>query len=195
MNFLDTSLAEFQSAVKAVRARLVYKDLPAPKSSASRVDGQSASSDGHEQMAAIKESCDNHIAMAKAFSIPDTNVITSPELRAAAEYIVSHSDAPVLITQQRQEKMALPLSVKRSFAREDYAAKRKLKRFAKPVALRIFFCLLSVMLAAVYYPDAELTNDLFTSVPNIEDIPITHSHVLCSEPRTRTLWSLITRRA
>ena len=186
MEFLDASSAKFQSAVEAVRAHLVYKGDPAPKSPAPRVDGQSVSSDGHEHIPSIKESCDDHIAMAKEFSIPDTNLITAPELIASAEYIVSHSDTPELIVKHRQAKMALLNKIKSSFAREDAAAKCRLQKFAKPVASRISFSLLKVMLKAVSYPDTELANDLFRGVPNIGDIPITHSHAPCSVPRTKS---------
>ena len=185
MEFLDASSAKFKAAVEAVQALLVYKGAPASKSTAPRVDGQSVSSDGHEHIAAIKDSCDDHIAMAKSFSIPDTNVITAPELKASAEYIISHSDTPASIVQQRKEKMDLLNNIKRSFAKEDDAAKRRLQKFAKPVASRISFCLLNVMLAAVSYPDTELANDLFKGVPNIGDIPITHSHAPCNVPRTK----------
>ena len=185
MACLNDSSEKFTSAVKAIRSRLIYQGRPAPKSSSPRVDGQSIKSDGHENVTAIKESCDDHIAMAKQFAIPDTNVITAPELKASAEYIISHSDDPHVIAKERQEKMALLLNIKRSFAAEDAAVRNKLQDFARPVASRVSFYLLHAMVNAVSYPDVHLADDLCRGVPNIGDIPVTHSHAPCEVPRTR----------
>ena len=107
MQFKDICRDEqlFKECVAPIANACVYKGAPPVKTVAPRLDGQSVSCDGHENVQANLLEVEPQMNHAKTFVVPDKESLSQPHLRAAAEYVAGFHDTPQLLEQERESKL------------------------------------------------------------------------------------------
>ena len=184
MQFKDICRDEqlFKECVAPIANACVYKGAPPVKTVAPRLDGQSVSCDGHENVQANLLEVEPQMNHAKTFVVPDKESLSQPHLRAAAEYVAGFHDTPQLLEQERESKLQALFRSASKLSACNPLAHSFASPLGKPLAKRFNVALLMVMVSAVGYPDTQLPFDIVQGVPNFGDIPASGSHAPCEIP-------------
>ena len=144
----DTDL--FESCVREVTQELVYKGPQPVKTLASRIDGQSVHSDGHELVIAQLDTVENQMAYAKTFDIPITDTLQQPHLQCAAQYVAGFHAQPLELQAERSRKLSVLLKAADKLSAVNSAALRFASPLGLPIAKRFNVALLSLSIPNIY---------------------------------------------